>query len=61
MDELADVFMVALNQGQWKPDSPSRENQLEFVLTNIDSGRALLSLKTSCKRIHTSRWLWTMD
>ena len=40
MDELADVFMVALNQGQWKPDSPARERQLEFVLTNIDSGRA---------------------
>ena len=40
MDELADVFMVALNQGQWNPDSSTRERQLEFVLTNIDSGRA---------------------
>lgn len=37
MDELADVFMVALDQGQWRPDSPAREKQLEFVLTSIDS------------------------
>ena len=40
IDELADVFMVALDQGQWKPDSPAREKQLEFALTSIDSGRA---------------------
>ena len=37
MDELADVFMVALDQGQWKPDSPARAKQLEFALTSIDS------------------------
>ena len=37
MDELADVFMVALDQGQWKPDSPDRAKQLEFALTSIDS------------------------
>ncbi len=37
MDELADEFMVALDQGQWKPDSPAREKQLEFALTSIDS------------------------
>ena len=37
MDELADVFMVALDQGQWKPDSPVRAKQLEFALTSIDS------------------------
>jgi HEAT repeat protein len=37
MDELADVFMAALDQGQWKPDSPAREKQLEFALTSIDS------------------------
>ena len=40
MDELADVFMIALDQGQWKPDSPAREKQLEFALTSIDPGRA---------------------
>ena len=37
MDELADEFMVALDQGQWKPDSLAREKQLEFALTSIDS------------------------
>ncbi|MBT4887330.1 MAG: c-type cytochrome [Planctomycetaceae bacterium] len=37
MDELADVFMVALDQGHWKPDSPAREKQLEFALASIDS------------------------
>jgi putative heme-binding domain-containing protein len=40
MEELADPFLAALNAGQWKPDSPQREAQLEFVLTNIDAGRA---------------------
>jgi putative heme-binding domain-containing protein len=29
--------MAALDQGQWKPDSPVREKQLEFALTSIDS------------------------
>jgi putative heme-binding domain-containing protein len=40
MDELTDPFMKALNGGQWKPDSPQRERQLDFVLTNIDPARA---------------------
>ena len=40
IEELADPFLAALNAGQWKPDTPEREAQLEFVLTNIDARRA---------------------
>ncbi|MDG2222051.1 MAG: HEAT repeat domain-containing protein, partial [Rubripirellula sp.] len=40
MDELTDPFMKVLNGGQWKPNSPQRERQLDFVLTNIDPARA---------------------
>lgn len=36
MDELTLPFMAALDSGQWQPDTPQRERQLEFVLTNID-------------------------
>ncbi|MGB7343634.1 MAG: PVC-type heme-binding CxxCH protein [Pirellulaceae bacterium] len=38
--ELTDPFMAALGAGQWEPDTPERESQLAFVLTNIDAGRA---------------------
>jgi putative heme-binding domain-containing protein len=36
MDELTLPFMKALENQQWKPESPERERQLEFVLTNIE-------------------------
>ena len=35
MDELSEPFMAALNAGQWQPDTPDREKQLEFALTSI--------------------------
>ena len=38
LDELADPFMAALDAGQWKPDTPVRESQLNFVLSNIEPG-----------------------
>ncbi len=40
MDTLTGPFMAALNFGQWKPDTPEREMQLDFVLTNIQPQRA---------------------
>ena len=38
--ELSDPFMAALDAGQWNPDTPEREKQLEFVLSNIQPALA---------------------
>jgi hypothetical protein len=62
MDELADVFMVALDQGQWKPDSPSSRETIRVCTYEYRfKTRCILPLKTSCKRLNTSRWYWAVD
>ncbi|QDT08303.1 PVC-type heme-binding CxxCH protein [Planctomycetes bacterium K23_9] len=40
MEDLTDPFIAALNAGQWKPDTPERENQLAFLLSSIEPRRA---------------------
>ena len=46
MDELTDPFMAALDAGQWKADTPQKEKQLEFVVSNIQPSRSAAYLAT---------------
>ena len=51
LDELTPQFVAMLNRGDWKPDTPEKQKQLEFALTSIqpDMARQYLAryLKTN--------------
>lgn len=46
LNEMEDLFLNALKNGQWKPDSPAKEKQLEFALQAVDPGKAGRALAT---------------